>query len=187
MTLAQLGYRSLEEVLGRSELLKANEAVKPFKVERVNLDYLLARATPLATYITSAETRPAEDQATCPEPSAYCDWRTPAPAPHVDPPGLNDLILADDAVQYAIQNHQAVLKSYPIKNTDRGVGARIGGTLAKLYGDHGFRGKIALRFEGSAGQSFGAFIVDNVRLALTGDANDYVGKGHERRRNCHKV
>jgi glutamate synthase (ferredoxin) len=177
MTLAELGYGSLEEVLGRSELLRANGDVKPFKVERVNLDYLLAKVSAPVSYITSAETIPAEGPATCPDPNHVFDWRVPAGAPHIDAPGLNDLILAEEEVQYAINNHQAVLKSYPIKNTDRGVGARIGGTLAKLYGDHGFKGKIALRFEGSAGQSFGAFIVDNVRLALTGDANDYVGKG----------
>ncbi len=177
MTLAELGYTSLEEVLGRSQLLKVNEAVKPFKVERVDLDYILARAVPPPSYITSAETRPSEDAATCPEPEAFCDWRIPPQNAHSDPPGLTDFILAEDEVQYAINNHQAVLKSYPIRNTDRSVGARIGGTLAKLYGDHGFKGKIALSFKGSAGQSFGAFLVDNVRLALTGDANDYVGKG----------
>jgi glutamate synthase (ferredoxin) len=177
MTLAQLGYSSLEEVLGRSELLKVNESVKPFKVEKVNLDYVLAKVSVLPSYITSAETSPAGGAATGPQASKFSDWRIPDRTPHRDAPGLNDRILAEEEVQYAINNHQAVLKSYPIKNTDRAVGAAIGGTLAKLYGDHGFKGKIALRFEGSAGQSFGAFIVDNVRLSLIGDANDYVGKG----------
>jgi glutamate synthase (ferredoxin) len=158
MTLAQLGYSSLHDVLGRSELLQVKSDVKPYKVEKVNLDFLLEKAElPLGIDRLDA-------------------WRLPQ-APHRDLSSLNDQILADPEVQAAIAQHSDVVKAYTIKNTDRSVGARIGGTLAKLYGDTGFKGRIALRFKGSAGQSFGAFIVDNVKLTLTGEANDYVGKG----------
>jgi glutamate synthase (ferredoxin) len=162
MTLAQLGYRSLHEVLGRAELLKVKPDVKPHKVEQVNLDFLLEKAefSPLSKNSKDSEA-----------------WRLPQVSPHKDLSGLNDQILADAEVQAAIAHHGDVVKAYAIKNTDRSVGARIGGTLAKLYGDTGFRGRIALRFKGSAGQSFGAFIVDNIKLTLTGEANDYVGKG----------
>ncbi len=162
MTLAQLGYRSLHEVLGRAELLKVKPDVKPHKVEQVNLDFLLERAefSPLSKNTKDSEA-----------------WRVPQVSPHIDTCGLNDHILADSEVQAAIAEHGDVVKAYAIKNTDRSVGARIGGTLAKLYGDTGFKGRIALRFKGSAGQSFGAFIVDNIKLTLTGEANDYVGKG----------
>jgi len=178
MTLAELGFTSLEEVLGRVELLQVKDDVKPFKVERVNLDYLLAKAPLPPAVIASSRAADPPRSADAPGAASMAhDWRVPDKKPHTDAPGLTDKILAEEEVQYAIHNHQAVLKSYPIGNTDRSVGARIGGTLAKLYGDHGFKGKIALRFSGSAGQSFGAFIVDNVRLTLVGEANDYVGKG----------
>ncbi len=162
MTLAQLGYSSLHEVLGRAELLKVKPDVKPHKVEQVNLDFLLEKAE------FSSLTKNSKDSEA---------WRLPQVAPHGDASGLNDHILADAEVQAAIAEHGDVVKAYAIKNTDRSVGARIGGTLAKLYGDTGFKGRIALRFKGSAGQSFGAFIVDNIKLTLTGEANDYVGKG----------
>jgi glutamate synthase (ferredoxin) len=57
------------------------------------------------------------------------------------------------------------------------VGTRLAGAIAKQYGDTGFEGHIALNFLGSAGQSFGAFILPGMTLNLTGEANDYVGKG----------
>jgi glutamate synthase (ferredoxin) len=153
LTLAELGYTSLSDVLGRSDLLKAKVTAAGDRTERVNLDYLLQDA------------------------AVGNDWKSIEQEPHHDDESLNDLILADAEVDYAIKNHQAVIKAFPIKNTDRSVGAAVGGKLAGLYGDTGFKGKLALIFEGVAGQSFGAFIVDNVKLTLTGEANDYVGKG----------
>ena len=67
---------------------------------------------------------------------------------------------------------------YEITNEHRTVGARISGEIARRYGDHGLPpGTIELYFDGSAGQSFGAFLVRGLRLYLRGEANDYVGKG----------
>ncbi|MBI4674416.1 MAG: hypothetical protein HY741_22460 [Chloroflexi bacterium] len=66
----------------------------------------------------------------------------------------------------------------PIRNTDRTVGARLAGYIAQKYGDAGLREKsIVATFEGSAGQSFGAFCVNGMQLIVYGEANDYVGKG----------
>lgn len=66
----------------------------------------------------------------------------------------------------------------PIRNTDRTVGARLAGYIAQKYGDTGLREKsIVATFEGSAGQSFGAFCVNGMHLKVFGEANDYVGKG----------
>ena len=182
LTLAQLGYKSLQEVLGRSELLKAKSDMhaKVLKVEEIDLSYLLSKTTSTLRATlneTLSSISGIEDDMQVPETTHWSAEAEPHVGPHTDKAGLSDLILAEEEVQYAIANHQAVLKSYPICNTDRSVGAKIGGRLARLYGDHGFKGKIALRFNGSAGQSFGAFIVDNLKLVLTGDANDYVGKG----------
>jgi glutamate synthase (ferredoxin) len=70
-----------------------------------------------------------------------------------------------------------VTKTYDIVSTDRTVGARLAGAIAKQYGNSGFSGQITLHFRGSAGQSFGAFNIPNVSLHLVGEANDYVGKG----------
>ena len=68
-------------------------------------------------------------------------------------------------------------KTLQVVNTDRSVGARIAGAIAKQYGNASFNGQITLTFQGSAGQSFGAFNLPNMTLNLIGEANDYVGKG----------
>jgi glutamate synthase (ferredoxin) len=65
---------------------------------------------------------------------------------------------------------------YPISTSDRAVGARLGGEIAARFGDAGPPGRVRAGFVGSAGQSFGAFLTTGIRLALDGEANDYVGK-----------
>jgi glutamate synthase domain-containing protein 3 len=66
--------------------------------------------------------------------------------------------------------------SYPIGNGDRSIGAALGGALALEFGEAAPRGRAHLRFDGSAGQSFGAFLTAGLTLELVGEANDYVGK-----------
>jgi len=68
-------------------------------------------------------------------------------------------------------------RSFPIANTDRTVGARLGGVIGGEFGGEAPPGSATLRFRGTAGQSFGAFLADGVELRLSGEANDYVGKG----------
>jgi glutamate synthase (ferredoxin) len=77
----------------------------------------------------------------------------------------------------AIESHGHASRTLPIVNTDRSVGARLAGEIAARFGNTGFRGQLDLRFEGAAGQSFGAFLLQGMCLNLVGDANDYVGKG----------
>jgi glutamate synthase domain-containing protein 3 len=67
--------------------------------------------------------------------------------------------------------------SYPIRNGDRAVGAALGGAIALEWGDMPPRGTVSVRFEGAAGQSFGAFLTGGIEFDLHGEANDYVGKG----------
>ncbi|CAG0945359.1 Ferredoxin-dependent glutamate synthase 2 [Anaerolineae bacterium] len=83
-----------------------------------------------------------------------------------------------DATVNAVARGAPISVTRAIKNTDRTVGARIAGEIARLYGDAGLpAGTIRATLRGSAGQSFGAFCVNGLALVLIGEANDYVGKG----------
>lgn len=152
--LANLGYRSLHEVIGRSDLLKVREDVKLTKTQSLNLNCLLQLP----------DTRENRDFLVHEE-------------VHSNGPVLDDQLLADADIQAAIANHGSVTKTLKIFNTNRSVGARIAGAIAQKYGNSGFEGQITLKFQGSAGQSFGAFNLPGMTLILEGEANDYVGKG----------
>jgi glutamate synthase domain-containing protein 3 len=84
-------------------------------------------------------------------------------------------LLVDDATP-ALDEARLLDLRYPICNSDRAVGARLAGEIASRFGGGAPPGRIRVGFTGSAGQSFGAFLTDGVRLALDGEANDYVGK-----------
>lgn len=152
--LARLGYANLVDIVGRSDLLKPRDAAKPAKTQSLHLE----------TLINLPDVR--QDRS----------WLSHG-AVHSNGPVLDDIILADAEVQQAIQNQGTVAKRYKVINTDRTVGARVAGVIADQYGNAGFEGQLNLTFEGSAGQSFGAFNLPGMTLALIGESNDYVGKG----------
>ncbi|MFM7365232.1 MAG: glutamate synthase-related protein, partial [Cuspidothrix sp.] len=152
--LAKLGYRSLSEVIGRADLLTVRSDVSLSKTQAVNLDCLTK----------------------LPDAKVNRSWLVHTEV-HGNGPVLDDQLLADADIQGAISNHGTVSKTFPVVNTDRTVGARLTGAIAHKYGDDGFKGQINLKFQGSVGQSFGAFNLDGVTLTLVGEANDYVGKG----------
>jgi len=152
--LAKLGYRSLQDVVGRADLLIPRQDIQLAKTAALNLDCL----TKLPD--TRSDRRWLQHEAV-----------------HSNGAVLDDEILARPEVQTAIAKQQTVELELPIVNTDRTVGARIAGAIAKQYGNTGFEGQITLNFYGSAGQSFGAFNLPGMILRLTGEANDYVGKG----------
>jgi glutamate synthase (ferredoxin) len=152
--LAKLGYHSLNEVMGRADLLNVRDDVAVKKTVALSLDCL--------THLPDTRTN-----------RSWLDHETV----HSNGPVLDDELLADAAILLAIHTQSKAEKTYPIVNTDRTVGTRISGAIAKKYGDSGFEGHISLNFNGSAGQSFGAFILPGMTLTLTGEANDYVGKG----------
>ena len=100
---------------------------------------------------------------------ALCSLPLPA-AHHLSVHGLVQ-------VQAAIAEEKTASVSLPIVNVDRSTCGRVAGVIAKRYGDSGFTGHIQLNFKGSAGQSFGCFLLGGMSVRLEGEANDYVGKG----------
>ncbi len=93
-----------------------------------------------------------------------------------EPPTLDDWLF--DAALPAIESRTPIVLEHEIHNTDRTVGARLAGEIARRYGDAGLPADtIRVTLTGSAGQSFGAFCISGVGLTLIGEANDYVGKG----------
>lgn len=152
--LAKLGYRSLSEIVGRADLLKVRDEVQVSKTAALSLNCL---------------TR-------LPDTRTDRSWLTHETV-HSNGPVLDDELLSDAAIKLAIHTQAKAAKAFPVINTDRTIGARISGVIAKKYGDSGFGGQIDLSFTGSAGQSFGAFILAGMTLTLVGEANDYVGKG----------
>ncbi len=151
--LAKFGYRTLQEVIGRADLLKVRADVSLTKTAALNLDCLTK----------------------LPDVRQNRAWLKHELV-HSNGPVLDDQILADPEIQQAIQTQAEVSKTLPIVNTDRTVGARLAGAIARQYGNTGFEGQITLNFTGSAGQSFGALILPGLTLNLAGEANDYVGK-----------
>jgi glutamate synthase domain-containing protein 2/glutamate synthase domain-containing protein 3 len=153
--LASLGYRSVEELIGRADLLEQVEPEPPHRWHRLDLSRVIEPVDPEHT------------------------------KPHRNMQSRNDreneTRLDDVILEEALDDIDAktpVQLSYEVHNTDRAVGTRVSGAIAERYGDSGLPyGTIDLSFTGSAGQSFGAFLSRGMRLHLTGEANDYVGKG----------
>nr|ARO91110.1 ferredoxin-dependent glutamate synthase [Flintiella sanguinaria] len=152
--LAQMGYRSLNEIIGRSDLLDQNKNIKLVKTNNIDLSTII----------------------NLPETKTNRDWLKHS---KVNSNGLviDDDILSSEDILNAIEKHGIIEKHIRIVNTDRTVCGRLAGYIAKKYGNYGFQGNLKLNFHGSAGQSFGAFIVKGMELKLIGEANDYVGKG----------
>jgi len=152
--LARLGYRSLTEIVGRTDLLAPRTEVTLAKTKALDLTTLID----------------------LPDVKENRTWLNHE-AVHSNGPVLDDQLLADAVIQQAIQTQGSVTQSVQVINTDRTVGARIAGVIAEKYGNAGFEGQLNLTFTGSAGQSFGAFNLPGMTLTLVGEANDYVGKG----------
>ena len=153
--MARLGFRTFDEMIGRTDALQVDDAIRHWKTDGLDL-------TPILT--------PAE------KPRPDVGIRHEIPQDHGLKMALdNKLIeLAAPALQYA----DPVEMDLPIVNTNRTVGTTLSHQVVKRWGEHGLPDDtIHFRFTGSAGQSFGAFLTRGITLELEGDANDYVGKG----------
>jgi len=152
--LASLGLRSIEEAVGRSDLLESTRAVEHWKAAGLDLSAILA---PVDTpYDTATHQTRLQD--------------------HGLEKALDHRFL--DTCRPAIEDGTHVEVSLPITNVDRTVGALLGYEITRRHGGAGLPDDtITLSFFGSAGQSFGAFVPRGVTMRLHGDANDYFGKG----------
>ncbi|SFS17391.1 glutamate synthase (NADPH/NADH) large chain [Dyella sp. OK004] len=152
--LARLGVRSLAEIIGRTELLAQVEGSTPVQ-HKLDLRPLID-GSGLSASVDSACTLPRN--------------------PMRDDAALAMRIERD--TREAVATGSGGIFSYPIVNTDRAIGARLSGDVARRHGDHGMDANpIVLRLEGAAGQSLGAWNAGGVHIDLTGEANDGVGKG----------
>ena len=153
--MAKLGFRTINEMVGRSDMLDMREAVDHWKAKGLDFSHILYQ--PDVPPSTGRYRQISQDH------------------------GLEksmDLRLLLDICKPALEQGKMVNSTLPIKNTDRVVGTILGNEVSKRYGLEGLpEDTIYLNFKGSAGQSFGAFIPHGITLNLEGDANDYTGKG----------
>ena len=152
--MAQLGFRTFDEMVGRVDKLDMRRAVEHWKANGVDLSRILYQPAPKpGVAIFNCET---QDH-------------------HLDK-ALDQELIAEAAP--ALEKGDPVRIEQSIRNVNRTVGAMLSGEVAKRYGHAGLpEDTIAVALSGTAGQSFGAFLARGVSLTLTGDANDYVGKG----------
>ena len=152
--MAKLGVRTLEELVGRTDLLERLPGDTP-RQEKLDLSRLLTN-----------EMIPADKPHTC-----QVERNHP-----FDQGALAERMVSDAAD--AIANKTGGQWAYRVTNCDRSIGARLSGEIAQLHGNQGMLdAPITLDLTGTAGQSFGVWNVDGLNLNLEGDANDYVGKG----------
>ena len=152
--MAQLGFRTMDEMIGRVDKLDVTRAVDHWKASGIDLSQILYKPV-VAPTVAQRCVRPQDhglDKALDNELVRRCE----------------DALLRRKPVEFSL----------PIRNVNRTVGTILGSEVTRAYGAAGLpEGTIKIHFTGSAGQSFGAFLPPGITLTLEGDANDYVGKG----------
>ncbi|MBA5249063.1 MAG: glutamate synthase large subunit, partial [Gammaproteobacteria bacterium] len=155
LIMAELGFKTVNEMIGRVDMLEMNQAIDHWKQSSINLDALLTPAQKphdnTGTYQTETQDHQLESQ-------------------------LDNTLI--DQAKSAITSNDKVKFSAKITNIDRAVGAMLSSHIVKTRGSNNLNdGSIHINFTGSAGQSLGAFLAQGITLEVEGDANDYVGKG----------
>jgi glutamate synthase (NADPH/NADH) large chain len=152
--MAQLGFRTLDEMVGQTHKINANKAINHYKAKGLDLSSILHRPTSYKEMIV----RNTEQQEHNLE-------------------GVLDFTILKDSHRAMYRKEQMTL-DYPIKNTNRAVGAIVSNEISKIYGHLGLpEDTLNINFTGSAGQSFGAFGAHGLTFILEGNTNDYLGKG----------
>ncbi|MGD8323257.1 MAG: glutamate synthase large subunit, partial [Gammaproteobacteria bacterium] len=153
--MAKLGFRTINEMIGRTDRLRKQAALDHWKSSGLDLTPVLTRAKPPH-----------------PNTDVYCTREQD----HALNLALDNRLIR--LAQPALENREQVRESLPIVNTNRTVGTMLSHTLVKKWGEQALPDDtIWFKLNGSAGQSFGAFLSKGITLELEGDSNDYVGKG----------
>ena len=152
--MAAMGYRRFEEMIGQMQMLGREAVVDHWKAKGLDFRKLFEKPdAPEGVGIRNTESQD-----------------------HNLGRVLDQALIRETAE--AVANRTPVILEKPIANTDRTTGAMLSGTIVKRYGHAGLPdGTVHVKFTGTAGQSFGAFVANGVTLELEGEANDYVGKG----------
>ncbi len=188
--MAKLGVRTMDELIGHPELLVQREVPDHPKANTLDFSRLLKDVVPA---VSKAIEKPESDIA------RICtkDRNDGIAKPALDIQILNDLVKSTggtpvespeygaDSVSGEVQEAIKALPdrapaklAYNVVNTDRNIGTRLSGRIAEIHGNRGLpEATVHITCTGSAGQSFGTFLVEGVTLELIGEANDYVGKG----------
>ncbi len=151
--MAELGFRTIDEMVGQSHKLKVREDIQHWKYKNLDLSPVLHVEQPRAedgVYNQKAQNHGLEEV-------------------------LDRQLIA--IAQPALTKGEAVTAEFPIINTDRSTGTMLSNEISKVYQDQGLPQPMKVKFTGSAGQSFGAFLAKGVHFEVEGDANDYWGKG----------
>jgi glutamate synthase (ferredoxin) len=152
--MASLGFRSIEEMIGQSQKINTKNSIENYKAQGIDVSAILYQ--PKNYREKSKSNTEKQDH---------------------DLENVLDLQIIRDA-HPAIYRKEKMKLNYNIANTDRSVGAIISNEISKIYGANGLpNNTLQIDFEGSAGQSFGAFAAPGLSLKITGNSNDYLGKG----------
>ena len=152
--MATLGFRSIDEMVGQSQKINMEDAVKNYKTKGINLSKILYK----------------------PDVPKNVSLKNNTKQNHNLEKVIDFKILAE--AKLAIEKRVKMSLSYKIQNTDRTVGAILSNEISKLYGANGLpNDTLKLNFKGAAGQSFGAFSTKGLTMKINGNTNDYFGKG----------
>lgn len=152
--MAKLGFRTWNEMIGQTDRIRTKSAIEHWKADGIDLSRVLHK--PVA-------------------PDGVAIFNSERQDHHLDEALDNELIASAMA---SLENQTRTIIDTPISNTNRSVGAMLSGEVARRFGHAGLpEDTIHINLKGTAGQSFGAWLSNGITLHLTGDANDYVGKG----------
>ena len=152
--MAELGFRTVNEMVGRVQFLKVKDGLQNWKAQKIDLSGILHPVNnPKDVTLYNSEK---QDHGM----DAILDWQ----------------LL--EAAKPALEDKTPVFASFDVRNVDRTIGTLLSNEISKVYGSAGLPDNtINFKFKGSAGQSFGAFATKGISFELEGEANDYVGKG----------
>ena len=152
--MAKLGFRTVEEMVGRADMLDVTDAIDHWKTRGLDFSQIFFRPDVPKNFATHKI----------------------QPQDHGLKEALDYQLIED--FKNALNNEKPVKGKYIIRNSNRTVGTMLSSEIAQRYGDKGLpEDTIQVHFCGSAGQSFGAFLASGITFTLEGDANDYIGKG----------